>query len=123
LVERLGNRGGPTRLKAFGASGYLVKPVRESQLFDCLARAFGTPETRAEVQEPVVPRSLAVGVRADAVSDGNEAIATLRRIPYDLVLMDVQMPEMNGMEATRIVRSQAGGALDPKIPRAAPLWG
>jgi len=57
-----------------------------------------------------------IGLKAEAVADGREALAALRTIPYDLVLMDVQMPQMDGFEATRFIRDGSSGAINPAIP-------
>ncbi len=56
------------------------------------------------------------GMRADAVADGAEALEVLRILPYDLVLMDVQMPVMDGIEAVRIIRNPRSSVLNHQIP-------
>jgi two-component system sensor histidine kinase/response regulator len=103
----------------------LAEPVEPTALFDTMAAALGERRTRrlpAEAAPRFHARVLVVddnrtnqrvaqlilenlGCHVDLAADGAEAIDLLRRLPYALVLMDCEMPEMDGFEATRLIRA------------------
>ncbi len=56
------------------------------------------------------------GLKVDVVENGNECIEALKKRPYDLVFMDIQMPDMDGVEATQKIRDKNTGVINPSVP-------
>jgi len=144
ILTSMGHMQTHEELKEAGVDAFLVKPVKQSRLFDCLISVLGgsaaehvfTRPGKEEHAEPPAAETThvhkarillaednivnqkvalaqlrALGFKADAASNGTDVISALRQTPYDIILMDCQMPEMDGYEATRLIR-QAEKASD-----------
>ena len=136
-----------TRMERAGYAAYLAKPIKQSQVFDCISaivsqssHADTLTKTRiitthsleqmrerarihvlvAEdnpVNQKVAVRTLEkLGYRAQIASNGREALDALESGEFDLVLMDCQMPEVDGFEATRTIRAREASSGAPRRP-------
>ncbi len=146
MLTFIGKRCDGAAMQSAGLSDCLTKPIRQQQLYDCLAllkgRRFGgfsaatgypaagqsidkTSRSSARIllaEDNQVNQVVALallkklGYRADVAANGLEALDALSRIPYDLILMDCQMPQMDGFEATAAIRNPASKVLDHSVP-------
>jgi PAS domain S-box-containing protein len=135
MLTSAGHRGDAARCQELGVSAYLLKPIRQSELREAIARVLGAREhdgaipliTRFSLQdarEPdahlsvllaednLVNQRLGVrllekrGHRVAVAANGLEALQALEKESFDLVLMDLQMPDMDGFEATTSIREK-----------------
>ena len=138
LVTSFPQRGDAARMLEAGFDAYLTKPVKQSHLQQAMSAVMGlqrneepvekkiliTKHTLDEaergrykilvVEDNLINQKFAVkllekeGYRCDVATNGVEAVEALSRAPYDLVLMDCQMPEMDGFKATEEIRKREG---------------
>jgi CheY-like chemotaxis protein len=132
MLTSAGQRGDAARCREMGLEGYLTKPVSQSELLDAVLRVAGLKRseakpalvTRHSLREEV--RSLRILLAEDnavnqllatrllekqghhvaTVGNGRAALERLEKETFDLILMDIQMPEMDGFEATAAIRKQ-----------------
>ncbi len=147
MLTSFGQRGDADHLRNIGFDAFLSRPVRQSQLFDCLriitgkktsvekgsnkqiVTCYSISEERKRrtrillAEDNIINQKIALrilekklGFQADVVNNGREAVETLGRLDYDMVLMDCQMPEMDGYEATQIIRAGHSTVRNHKIP-------
>ena len=138
MLTSAGERGDAARCRALGVTAYLTKPIRQSELLDAIMTSLGaaSPEPSGQLvtvhsmrehrrplhillaEDNVVNQTLAIrllekrGHTVVVAVNGREAVETWKRERFDLILMDVQMPEMGGFEATAAIRhAELGGAI------------
>jgi CheY-like chemotaxis protein/HPt (histidine-containing phosphotransfer) domain-containing protein len=132
MLSSLGEQLETEELRVVGINACLVKPAKQSCLFDCIADALGAerPATATTVKEEpatttqrpahkgrillaednTINQDVALGqldrlgYTADVVANGREALDSIGRVSYDIILMDCMMPEMDGYEATKRIR-------------------
>jgi len=126
MLTSVATPGEVTRCKELGIAGHVMKPVKGAELYRSImvALGFAQPETPARkgwqagktklrvllAEDSLVNQKLAIGVLKNAgheaivAGDGHEAVALYQQEDFDLVLMDIQMPELDGYEATAAIR-------------------
>ncbi len=144
MLTSAGQRGDAARCRSLGIAAYLTKPVSQLQLVDAMKQALGRESERTAVSELITRHSLPANLSElrillaednlvnqkvarrmlekehhsiTAVGNGREALDALERQPFDLILMDIQMPEMDGLQTATAIREKerAGGGHIPII--------
>ncbi len=144
ILTTVGRRGDGSTAQILGVDAYLTKPIRQTQLLECLCQLLvpntpaQLPTSGSDTRPPLITRHTLnesqpagsfrlllaednpvnqkvackmlekLGYRVDVASNGQEAVAAHERTPYPLIFMDCQMPEVDGFEATALIRKMEG---------------
>ena len=119
LHETLAGTGGPAEGRRPAVTGKEFRTLQSTRAGAQVLLA----EDNVVNQEVATELLRSAGLEVDVVGDGAEAIEKVRARPYDLVLMDVQMPEVDGLQAARMVRTLRNGRTVPIIAMTANAFG
>ena len=144
ILTSVGKKEGIAEIKNLKISAVITKPIKYSQLYDCLTSVLSSrgkiPSEKLKIrklidnelgrkrplkillaEDNVVNQKVALkileklGFRADVVANGYEVLEALRKINYDVVFMDIFMPDMDGIEATQMINDLLVKNMRPKI--------
>jgi CheY-like chemotaxis protein/HPt (histidine-containing phosphotransfer) domain-containing protein len=133
MLTASGQRGDAVRCRELGIASYLTKPIKQSELLDAILTVLGSSSiqekpsglvTRHSLRESRQRRHILLvtdnrldrqllvrllenqGQSVVVAGNGREVLATIEREPFDLILMDIEMPEMDGLQAATTIRQQ-----------------
>jgi|GEM_PF-3597370 len=145
MISAFTMRGDTQLMHSAGFSAFLNKPIQRKELLDCISMLVQRPHSEIQlprivtkfvleekkrsssariliVEDNIINQKVArgmltnLGYKSDTVANGQEAIELLQQIRYDLILMDCQMPVLDGYEATRMIRNPTSYVLQHDIP-------
>ncbi|MBN1943153.1 MAG: response regulator [Phycisphaerae bacterium] len=143
MLSSAGRKEDAVRCRDMGVSAYLTKPIRQSSLFNSIVAVLGVAPVAPDAipssvlaapdslsrswdvllaEDNLINRALAEtilgkrGCTVTSVANGRDAVELVRSRRFDVVLMDIEMPELNGLEATRVIRKYEEENHKPRQP-------